>query len=60
LTFVPKGLTRQTAMIAQRIGTLPAAEKAKAYREAANDEILPTVSLLHDIARPSGPAVDRA
>jgi N6-adenosine-specific RNA methylase IME4 len=49
---LPNGLSRDVAMIAQRIGTLPPKEKAKAYQDAKDDEILPTVSLLHDVARP--------
>jgi N6-adenosine-specific RNA methylase IME4 len=51
-TYLPNGLSRDVAMVAQRIGTLPEKEKTKAYTEARIDEILPTVSLLHDWARP--------
>ena len=46
------GLDKNRAQEAQRIGTLPAGEKAKAYKEAKNDEILPTISMLIDVARP--------
>jgi N6-adenosine-specific RNA methylase IME4 len=51
-TFLPDGLNRERAMEAQRIGTLPPKEKAKAYQRAKEDEVLPTVSLLVDVARP--------
>jgi hypothetical protein len=36
---------------AQRIGILPVKEKTKAYAEAKTDEIIPTISLLIDVAR---------
>jgi N6-adenosine-specific RNA methylase IME4 len=51
-TFLPAGLKRDAAMEAQRIGTLPPKEKEKAYRQAKEDEVLPTISLLIDVARP--------
>jgi hypothetical protein len=46
------GLDKNRAQEAQRIGTLPADEKAKAYAAAKADEVLPTISMLIDVARP--------
>ncbi len=46
------GLDPMRAVEAQRIGTLPAAEKKKAYTAAKKDEILPTITMLIDVARP--------
>jgi len=46
------GLDKNRASEAERIGTLPEVEKNKAYRDAARDEILPTIDLLIDVARP--------
>ena len=46
------GLKKETAQQAQRISALPEPEKAKAYREAAQHEILPTIELLVDVSRP--------
>jgi N6-adenosine-specific RNA methylase IME4 len=51
-TYLPPGLDRFASLQAQRIGTLPPKEKEKAYRQAKEDEILPTISLLIDVARP--------
>jgi N6-adenosine-specific RNA methylase IME4 len=47
LNLVPK-----RAIEAQRIGTLPEAEKAKTYRDAQKQDVLPTIELLIDVARP--------
>jgi len=61
-------LDHNVAEDAQRIGTLPVKEKSKAYAEAKADEILPTISMLIDVARrpisvprgPPGPCALRA
>jgi N6-adenosine-specific RNA methylase IME4 len=46
------GLEKKRAIEAQRIGTLPVKEKTKAYASARDDGILPTLTLLIDVARP--------
>jgi len=45
-------LNKARAIEAQRIGTLPEPEKAKTYREAETQDVLPTIELLIDVARP--------
>jgi N6-adenosine-specific RNA methylase IME4 len=40
------------AIEAQRIGTLPEKEKTKAYSDAEKQDVLPTIELLIDVARP--------
>ena len=45
-------LTKPRAIAAQRIGTLPEEEKAKAYADATKQDILPTIELLIDVGRP--------
>jgi N6-adenosine-specific RNA methylase IME4 len=46
------GLSKPRVVQCQRVGTLPVAEKARAYGEAKKQEILPTIELLIDVARP--------
>lgn len=46
------GLDKTRASEAERISKLPEPEKAKAYKDAAKHEILPTIELLIDVARP--------
>jgi N6-adenosine-specific RNA methylase IME4 len=45
-------LNKARAIEAQRIGTLPEPEKAKTYRQAETQDVLPTIELLIDVARP--------
>jgi N6-adenosine-specific RNA methylase IME4 len=45
-------LNKARAIEAQRIGTLPEPEKTKTYREAETQDVLPTIELLIDVARP--------
>jgi N6-adenosine-specific RNA methylase IME4 len=45
-------LKRDTAVAAQRIGTLPEKEKAKTYADTEKQDVLPTIELLVDVARP--------
>lgn len=45
-------LQKKRAIEAQRIGTLPENEKAKAYTDAERQDVLPTIELLIDVARP--------
>lgn len=45
-------LQKKRAIEAQRIGTLPEDEKEKTYRETERQDVLPTIELLIDVARP--------
>jgi hypothetical protein len=46
------GLTSPTAVAAERINTLPKKEKAKTYADTEKQDVLPTIELLIDVARP--------